>query len=300
MTVKNDGVDVNLSDDLSFSEVLSQRLEAGYLNIWEGGYRTKGIFKSNNTDEPLITIVTVVFNGVKFIEDCIQSVVNQSYRNIDFIIFDGGSVDGTLDVIRKYDQQISYWKSEPDRGIYDAMNKAISLAMPGSWVLIIGADDKLTDANYIASAASNFCDARNFLFDVERVDIKTNLKQKHFCSVPVNDDNFLNFPLHHQGFLFKKDCELCFDVALGVHADLYFMYTRIHDGGVVKINETISSYLTGGASSHIYFDNAKSIYRVAKKLQSYCYPKIIHKNLFGFVKLFFKATIRSFLKRLAS
>ena len=300
MAAKIDGVDENLSDDVSFKRVITQRLETGPLDFMEGGYRTKGILKSSTAHEPLITIVTVVFNGVKFIEDCIQSVVNQSYKNIDFIIFDGGSVDGTLDVIQKYDQQISYWKSEPDRGIYDAMNKAISLAIPGSWVLIIGADDKLIKADYIANAASNFCDARNFLFDVERVDIKTKLKQKHICFIPTKDDDFLSFPLHHQGFLFKKDDELCFDVALGVHADMYFMYTRIHDGGVVKVNETISSYLTGGASSHIYFDNAKSIYSVAKKLQSYCYPEIVHKNLFGFIKLFFKATIRSFLKRLAS
>lgn len=89
---------------------------------------------------PLVSIITVVYNGDEFLEDTIQSVLSQNYENIEYIIIDGGSTDGTLDVINKYEDKIAYWISEPDNGIYDAMNKGIRVAT-GSLVGIINADD---------------------------------------------------------------------------------------------------------------------------------------------------------------
>jgi len=73
--------------------------------------------------QPLISIVTVVFNGAKTLEQTIQSVISQPYQNKEYIIIDGGSNDGTLELIRKYEASLAYWISEPDHGIFDAMNK---------------------------------------------------------------------------------------------------------------------------------------------------------------------------------
>lgn len=104
----------------------------------EGGLRTKGYFKrsydeasglSDNSPLPLVTIITVVFNGEKYLEQTIQSVINQTYDNVEYIVIDGGSTDGTVEIIHKYEDAIDYWLSEPDQGLYFAMNKAISLAM---------------------------------------------------------------------------------------------------------------------------------------------------------------------------
>lgn len=75
-----------------------------------------------------MTIVTVVYNGEKYIEETILSVINQSYANVEYIIVDGGSTDGTLDLILKYEDRIDYWVSESDYGIYDAMNKGVVLS----------------------------------------------------------------------------------------------------------------------------------------------------------------------------
>lgn len=77
-------------------------------------------------NNPIISIITISYNAVKDIESTILSVLNQTYPNIEYIIIDGGSTDGTLDIIKKYEDKITYWVSEPDKGIYDAMNKGSS------------------------------------------------------------------------------------------------------------------------------------------------------------------------------
>lgn len=89
---------------------------------------------------PKISIITVSFNAVSTIEKTICSVLTQTYSNIEYIIIDGGSTDGTVDIIKKYVDKISYWVSEQDKGIYDAMNKGIARTN-GEYIGIINADD---------------------------------------------------------------------------------------------------------------------------------------------------------------
>lgn len=91
-----------------------------------------------------VSIITVSLNSANTIEECIISVVNQSYKNIENIIIDGGSTDGTLDIIKKHASKISFWISKKDCGIYDAMNKGINLAT-GEIVGIINSDDIYAD-----------------------------------------------------------------------------------------------------------------------------------------------------------
>jgi glycosyltransferase involved in cell wall biosynthesis len=89
---------------------------------------------------PLISVITVVYNGQQYLAQTIQSIMAQSYKNIEYIIIDGGSTDGTVDIIRKYEKHISKWISEPDKGLYDAMNKGIQMAS-GDYIGIVNADD---------------------------------------------------------------------------------------------------------------------------------------------------------------
>jgi len=115
----------------------------------EGGLRTNGYYKAfkklpNNGESknemPTVTIITVVFNGENNLEKTINSIINQTYKNIEYIIIDGGSTDHTIDIIKKYEHVIDYWVSEPDAGIYDAWNKGLRLAS-GQWIAFVGADD---------------------------------------------------------------------------------------------------------------------------------------------------------------
>lgn len=89
---------------------------------------------------PKVSIITISFNAADVIEKTILSVINQSYKNIEYIIIDGGSTDGTINIIKKYTSKITYWCSELDKGIYDAMNKGIKKAT-GEWINFMNAGD---------------------------------------------------------------------------------------------------------------------------------------------------------------
>lgn len=90
--------------------------------------------------ESKISVITVCYNCVSVIEQTIKSVLEQTYPNIEYIIIDGGSMDGTVDIIKKYSDTVTYWISEPDNGIYDAMNKGIDMAT-GDYLNFMNAGD---------------------------------------------------------------------------------------------------------------------------------------------------------------
>lgn len=106
----------------------------------EGGLRCSDQFKKSLPGIPLITVITVVYNDAASLAKTIQSVLKQKYDNMEYIIIDGGSVDGTLNIIKKYENYIDYFISEPDAGIYDAMNKGLSLAQ-GDLVGLLNSGD---------------------------------------------------------------------------------------------------------------------------------------------------------------
>jgi glycosyltransferase involved in cell wall biosynthesis len=95
---------------------------------------------------PLITFITVVYNGVGELEPTIKSILAQTEKRFEYFIIDGGSSDGTTDIIRKYESQITGWQSEPDKGLYDAMNKGMNLGT-GNYLWFMNAGDLVYDEN---------------------------------------------------------------------------------------------------------------------------------------------------------
>jgi glycosyltransferase involved in cell wall biosynthesis len=145
--------------------------------------------------QPLITVITVVFNGVQTLESTILSVINQSYKNIEYVIVDGGSTDGTIDIIKKYQQNISFWVSEPDNGIYDAMNKAVEKSS-GDWIYFLGADDLMF--NCIHEIVPNFESETLMYGDVIFKKIKKRLYGK------FNSFKFIIHNLPHQALFYPR------------------------------------------------------------------------------------------------
>jgi len=90
---------------------------------------------------PIITVITVVRNGIHSIKKTIESVLNFPYPKFEYIIIDGASTDGTVDIIKSYESKLAYWISEPDKGIFDAMNKGWAKAKPDSYVIFLGSGD---------------------------------------------------------------------------------------------------------------------------------------------------------------
>ena len=121
----------------------------------EGGKRFRGHVPKGTVVNPLVSVITVVYNGAEHVEEAIRAVASQTYPNIEHIIIDGGSTDGTIDILHRNDDSIGYWQSEKDRGLYDAMNKGVALVTdPESYVLFANADDTLYSADSISSAMS--------------------------------------------------------------------------------------------------------------------------------------------------
>lgn len=102
-----------------------------------------------------ISLITVTYNSAKYLQHCIESVLGQTYPDIEHIIIDGKSQDGTVDIIKQYESKIAHWISEPDKGMYDAINKGIALAT-GEVVGILNSDDMLASPDAIAHIVATF------------------------------------------------------------------------------------------------------------------------------------------------
>ncbi|MBB2144120.1 glycosyltransferase [Pedobacter sp. LMG 31464] len=102
-----------------------------------------------------ISLITVVYNGEKYIEDCVKSIICQAYSDIEYIVIDGGSTDSTLTILEKYKSNIDCFVSEKDKGMYDALNKGINLAT-GDIIGILNADDMLASKDVISNIVTCF------------------------------------------------------------------------------------------------------------------------------------------------
>ena len=128
---------------------------------------------------PKISIITVAFNAQNTIERCINSVLGQSFKNIQYIIIDGGSTDDTISIIEKYSANIDVFISEPDNGIYDAMNKGIALAT-GDVIGTINADDSFADDDVLYNIAKVFSEQDTLILygDLDYIDSSEKIVRK--------------------------------------------------------------------------------------------------------------------------
>ena len=228
-------------------------LPTGKNRVAEGGLRVKGYFKKSYNNKPLISIVTVVFNSAKYLEETIQSVINQTYDNVEYIIIDAGSTDGSLNIIKKYSDRINYWVSESDNGIYDAWNKALMI-YHGQWIGFLGADDF-----YEIYALQNYVKNINKLeTKVEYISSQTNLctKDKKIIRKIGKEwswgefSKFMNVAhvgsLHHRSLfekygIYNSSFKICGD---------YELLIRARDNlKTFFINETLCNMRGGGVSS---------------------------------------------------
>lgn len=252
-----------------------------------GGLRTRGFSKLSMPRKPLLTVITVVFNGVKTLEMSIKSVIEQSYDNIEYIVIDGGSSDGTVDLIRQYEYEIDYWVSEKDKGIYDAMNKGIQMAK-GKWVALLNADDRYTSQDSLLKVATLEDDVLVAASDV-LVDTQEGFKR---FSIDDTRRLYKNIPYMHTGMFVRSDVYSrlgLFRTEFRIASDIDFILRIINSNiNIYRFRDPLVVMRDGGAS-HKQFKQGRVEYRkiyvrhgggVLLSYVGYCLS-IIEKQVYG-------------------
>ena len=213
--------------------------------------------------EKLISIITVVKDGEDTIEKCINSVLNQNYKNIEYIIIDGNSSDNTMSIINKYKGKISLVLSENDKGIWDAMNKGIKLAK-GEIIGFLNCDDLYYENSF--KTVNNYFN--NFDIDFLFGTVKK-YKIIHGFNPNIIKWSFGFYTSHSVGFFIKtkEHKKVGFYNANYLSADLDFFYKMITNfnlkGLATKKNQILGEFKKGGFSSKVnYIDHLKDLNKI--------------------------------------
>ena len=236
-----------------------------------GGLRKKGITKNSNDISNLISIITVVFNGENSIEKTIKSIIAQKSKNLEYIIIDGESSDKTLEIIKKYDSYIDYWISEPDRGIYYAMNKGIAFSN-GKGQLFLNAGD------YICGQIDFESIPIPSLIPVMNTDI---FGREHILK-PKKYLRKYRMPYNHQGMIFRNDKKIKYDTRFKIASDWHYS-TIAHDMSKAKLIKS-DGYIVferGGISGQKHDECKKEVIAISREFQ----PKWIYLQVLLHAKI---------------
>ncbi|MCL2844708.1 MAG: glycosyltransferase [Chitinivibrionia bacterium] len=247
-------------------------------------------------DCPKISIITPVFNGAKTISDTLASVSMQSYKNIEHIIVDGLSTDKTIDIVKKYENKNMKIISEPDSGVYDALNKGVKLAS-GDIIGILHSDDLYADKDVVSKISEHFSDISTDgvytdLVYVQKKD--TNKIFRHWESCDFCPDLLKKgwMPPHPTVFLRKSIYEKLgdFDTSYKIAADYDFMLRIFSTGANLKYLHFISYKMRAGGMTNRSISNiickSRENLRTFKKYNIGSFSALFYKN-FSKVEQFF-------------
>ena len=239
-----------------------------------------------------VSIITVALNNAEYIEACIQSVINQDYENIEYIVIDGGSTDGTIDIIKKYEDKINVWISEPDAGMYDAINKGIGMSS-GDIIGILHSDDLYIDEHVIGNVVQEFRNNIDSVYAdlvyVERNNLK-NVVRYYDSSVfqvskfaygwmPAHPTCFIKKNVYDKYGLYKTDYIIAADYELLVR---FYAKHRVSYSYLPKV---IIKMRSGGLSTR----NFKSNVILNREIVRACIENGIETNIFKvYLKYFVK------------
>ena len=195
-----------------------------------------------------VTVITVCFNALEMLKKTMQSVENQHYGNLEYIIIDGGSTDGTKEYLQNYQGRLSSYVSEPDKGIYDAMNKGTGMAT-GSYVIFLNAGDLFASDDTL----ENIFQSKDYQADVIYGDVLKADKNGNLFTKPAEKPhNSHKMYFCHQSCLTKRECLLQypFDLRYKLSADFNFFKTLTLKGKIFKqLNIPIAIFDTSGVSN---------------------------------------------------
>lgn len=230
---------------------------------------------------PKISIITIVYNNVKDIEYTLKSVTQQIYSNIEYIVIDGASTDGTVAVIQRYDNVITIFISEKDKGIYDAMNKGLQHAS-GDYVLFLNSGDELFDKNTVKKIVDHGNEADIIYGETKLIDEHRNIigDRRHKAPETFTWKSFsYGMNICHQAIYIKRSIADPYDTQYQLSADIDWVIRAAKKAQTSQnVHLYVAKYLVGGMSQKRHKQSLKERYQIFKKHYGFL-PNLINHSI---------------------
>lgn len=217
---------------------------------------------------PVLTVITVVFNDAVNIRRTLTSVTGQTWPALEYVVIDGGSTDGTLDIIRSFGDAIARVVSEPDKGIYDAMNKGLGLAT-GTHVVFMNSGDEFYDRETVTRIFQSFPDADIYYGETEMIDANLNTlgPRRHRAPEQLRHTSFrFGMSVSHQAIVVRKSIARPYDTGYTLSADIDWILSALQRARtVVNTRLILAKYLAGGMSKKRHLQSLVERYRILGK-----------------------------------
>lgn len=201
--------------------------------------------------QPKLSVITIVYNNVRDIERTVKSVVNQTYPNIEYVVIDGASTDGTLGVLNRYRDRIAKLLSEPDKGIYDAMNKGLQLAT-GDYILFMNSGDEIYSSETVANVFASGPGADIYYGETEMINDEGESlgRRRHKAPEQFTWRDFkYGMSISHQAIYIKRSLTEPYDARYSLSADIAWILQAAKKAKkIVNVRQYVARYLVGGMS----------------------------------------------------
>lgn len=218
--------------------------------------------------KPKLSVITIVYNNASAIERTILSVLQQTYSNIEYIVIDGASSDGTFQIIEKYADRLSKFISEPDHGIYDAMNKGMAMAT-GDYLLFMNSGDEIYDEHTVTDVFASAPAADIYYGETEMYDEQWNSLGQRRHQAPESFDwrSFkYGMSISHQAIYVKRALAEPYNLSYKYSSDIdWIIKIAKKSSNIVNTHRYVAKYLVGGMSKQRHWASLKERFRIFSK-----------------------------------
>lgn len=218
-------------------------------------------------NQPKLTVITVVYNNVQDIERTLLSVINQTYPFVEYVVIDGGSTDGTATIIQHYSDRISQWVSEPDEGIYDAMNKGLAMAT-GDYVLFMNSGDEIYGNNTVEQVFATAPNAAIYYGETEMFNEKWESLglRRHGIPEKFTWRSFrYGMNISHQAIYVQRSIAAPYDLSYQLSADIDWVIRaakKANPNQIINTRRLVAKYLVGGMSKKRHWQSLKERFMI--------------------------------------
>jgi glycosyltransferase involved in cell wall biosynthesis len=226
-----------------------------------------------------LSVITIVYNNAAAIERTMLSVLNQSYTNIEYIIIDGASTDGTLELIKRYENRVAILLSEQDKGIYDAMNKGLALAT-GDYVLFMNSGDEIYANETVSEVFASAPSGDIYYGETEMYDENwKSLGQRRHRAPEHFDWHSFKFGMNvsHQAIYIKRSLTVPFDLKYKYSSDIdWIIKAAKKSSNIVNTHLYVAKYLVGGMSKQKHLESLKERFKILSNYYGFIPTLINH------------------------